>query len=120
MTARGNPSGIATTNIVIAMTIYSTKSPIISRALLFCHPLVISHLIINTANMSNDDMMPNIPIFLAIFSNFNYKGVNSFSPEDIIAFILPIALFLPTLIATISAFPLNTFVPANKTGEGTS
>ena len=63
---------------------------------------------------------PNIPISLAIFSNFIYKGVNSSSPLVIISYILPIEEFFPTLITIIEPLPVKTLVPAIKITEGIS
>ena len=60
---------------------------------------------------------PNIPMSLAIFSNFIYNGVIS-SSDTKIALILPILDLGPTLITTILPEPLSTLVPAIITTEG--
>lgn len=74
---------------------------------------------INTININKAEISPKIPISLAIFSNFNYKGVNS-SSEVIISYIFPIEEFLPTLMTIINPVPVNIFVPAINTILGIS
>ena len=116
VTAKGNPSGMATTRIAMEIKKYSRISFTYSIAS-SGHPSLLStmiNMITKTIKMARADTKPNIEISLANFSNFNYNGVNS-SSLAIKSSIFPIAEFLPTFIMRILPVPVKTFVPANKT-----
>jgi len=87
VTASGSPSGIATANRAIPTNKNSSKSWIIIMIVFPPHPtnnvLIMTYLIVRIEKIAIEAYKPKVPMMLAIFSNFNYNGVYSSSPEVI-------------------------------------
>jgi hypothetical protein len=70
--------------------------------------------------MKAAEYKPKYPISLAICSSFYYNGVLSGSFAFKLALILPIHELSPTTNIKYLPAPVNTLVPDNKIGDGTS
>lgn len=123
MTESGSPSGIATTTTVTAII----KNPTNYFQWIFESQLVIGSVVLSIVNLINKitkmkiaEYNPKYPISLAIFSSFYYNGVDSGSAAFKLALIFPIQELSPTTKIMYFPHPVNTLVPDNKIGDGTS
>jgi len=120
VTDRGRPSGIAITitatprmkNLRISMICLVSKLLSIIRSMV--------NLRIRMKKIRMAEMRPNLPISLAMVSNFYYKGVTSTPPYLNKTPILPSQVFSPTNKTKNMPSPHNTLVPLMTIGEGTS
>lgn len=120
VTANGNPSGIATTITVIAIITKLSNSFTWSPVNESSDIRSTINLMINMQNINKADINPNLPISVAILSNFSYKGVVYESSDLSKLAIFPKQLESPTTSTNIFPSPESTLVPLNKIGEGTS
>lgn len=86
----------------------------------FATPNSIINLIIKIVIIKIADINPNLPIWLAIASNFSYNGVASTSSDLKILEILPSQLSSPVIKIIILPVPYTILVPDINIGDGTS
>lgn len=121
VTARGRPSGIATTMTVIPMMKKfrsSGKSFEVSHSLEM--PFSIANLTSKIIKIITAEYSPNFPISSAIFYSFIWRGVAVTSSWFNAALIFPLQERSPTTITTILPSPVKTLVPLIIIGEGIS
>lgn len=121
VTARGRPSGIATTTTVIPiikkLKISSKCSPVFH---LFSNPLSTANLISITRTIEHAATNPNFPISSAILVSLIYSGVSSGSLYRSRADIFPTQELSPTTVIRSLPSPVKIFVPDIITQDGTS
>ena len=120
VTAKGKPSGMATTITVIArMKKFksSGRSDFVSHSLDI--PFSIANRTSRMIKIKIAEYKPNLPISYAIFSNFICRGVAVISSWFNTARILPEQEKSPTTVIIILPSPVKTFVPLIITGDAT-
>jgi len=119
VTARGSPSGTATT-IIVTPRINAFKSPlsdaIVNTFSLFIESFI-SPRIIRAKKVSTATPTPNNPIYVEIRSNLAYRGVNSSSVFKS-ASVLPICVNGPTAITIALPFPVSISELFSTNGHG--
>jgi len=120
VTANGNPSGMATTITVMAIITKFNNSFTFSPVNESSEILSTIKRISRIKNINKADITPNLPISVAILSNFSYNGVVYESSDLSRLAIFPKQLESPTTNTNIFPSPESTLVPLNNIGEGTS
>ena len=122
MTERGSPSGMATTTMATPIERNRSNSCMLPPSN-SSHPLI-EYSMMNRMNSTVTIVIalynPNLPMSFAMASSFYYKGVDSLSWALSSCRIFPSLEFSPTTTVTNLPSPCTIYVPARRTGVGTS
>jgi hypothetical protein len=120
VTDKGSPSGIAITRTATPKIKNYRISTKCSTSNDLSRIRSIMNLMISTDKIRIAEISPNLPISLAMVSNFYYKGVTSTSFYLNIAPILPSQVLSPTNNTMNKPSPYKHLVPLITIGDGTS